>query len=158
MERTIRLRPIAAEDRDFLYRVYASTRADEMKLVDWDDAQKRAFLDMQFHAQHTYYMQHFGQAEFHIILLDGEPVGRLYFDRRPDEIRLIDIALLPEHRGQGVGSFFLQDLLNEARRTGLPVRIHVEHFNPALRLYMRLGFRKIGDTGVYYLMEWSPSE
>ena len=145
-----------SEDRDFLYRVYASTRADEMKLVNWDDAQKRAFLEMQFKAQHAYYAQQFAQAEYRIILLEGEPIGRLYVDRQPDEIRLIDIALLPEYRGQGIGSYFLQHLLDEARRTQVPVRIHVEQFNPALRLYLRLGFRKIGDTGVYFLMEWSP--
>ena len=154
MDRTISLRPLTVDDRDFLYRVYASTRADEMQLVDWNDDQKRAFLEMQFHAQHTYYMQQYTQAEFQIILLEGEPIGRLYVDRRPDEIHLIDIALLPEYRGQGVGSFFLQQLMDEARRTGLALRIHVEHFNPALRLYTRLGFQKIGDTGVYFLMEW----
>lgn len=158
MDHTIALRPITPADLNFLYRVYASTRADEMKLVDWNDAQKQAFLEMQFNAQHTYYMQQYTQAEFQIVLLDGEPIGRLYVDRRPDEIRLIDIALLPEYRGQGVGAFFLHNLFDEARRTRLPVRIHVEHFNPALQLYTRLGFRKIGDTGVYYLMEWSPDE
>ena len=156
MDQTISLRPIATEDVDFLYRVYASTRAEEMKLVDWDDAQKRAFLDMQFKAQHTYYTQQFAQAEFQIVLLDGEPVGRLYVDRRPDEIRVIDIALLPDYRNRGIGSFFLHNLFDEARRACVPVRIHVEHFNPALRLYARLGFRKIGDAGVYLLMEWPP--
>ncbi|HLF26218.1 MAG TPA: GNAT family N-acetyltransferase [Anaerolineae bacterium] len=156
MDQTISLRSIVSEDRDFLYRVYASTRADELKLVDWDDTQKRAFLEMQFNAQHTYYTQAFAQAEYQIILLGGEPIGRLYVDRRPDEIRLIDIALLPEYRGQGIGSYFLEQLFGEARRARLPVRIHVEQFNPALRLYLRLGFRKIGDTGVYFLMEWSP--
>jgi ribosomal protein S18 acetylase RimI-like enzyme len=155
MHQTISLRPITAEDVDFLYRVYASTRADEMKLVDWDDAHKRAFLEMQFKAQHTYYTQNL-QAEFQIVLLDGEPVGRLYVERRPDEIRVIDIALLPDYRNRGIGSFFLHGLFDEARRACVPVRIHVEHFNPALRLYTRLGFRKIGDTSVYFLMEWPP--
>jgi ribosomal protein S18 acetylase RimI-like enzyme len=158
MDQTVSLRPIETADRDFLYRVYASTRTDEMNLVDWDDAQKRAFLEMQFNAQHRYYTQTFAQADYQIILLAGQPIGRLYIDRRPDEIRLIDIALLPEYRGQGIGSFFLHHVLAEARRSGRPVRIHVEQFNPALRLYMRLGFRKMGDAGIYFLMEWSPQQ
>ena len=92
---------------------------------------------------------------FQIILQKGEPVGRLYVDRRKDEIRLIDIALLPELHGQGIGSWLLQDLMDEAKKVGKPIRIHVERFNPALRLYERLGFTHIADQGVYYLMEWS---
>ena len=75
---------------------------------------------------------------------------------RADEIRLIDIALLLEHRNAGIGARLLQDLLAEAAQAGKPVRIHVEKFNPALRLYERLGFTPIEDQGVYLLMQWSP--
>ena len=82
--------------------------------------------------------------------------GELALDRRPDEFRIIDIALLAEARRQGIGSHLLREILAEAGRAGLPVRIHVEQNNPALGLYHRLGFRQIGDEGVYYLMEWSP--
>jgi ribosomal protein S18 acetylase RimI-like enzyme len=149
-------RSIEPEDRDFLYRLYASTRQDEMALVDWSDAQKEAFLQMQFTAQHAHYMEHFAGAAFQVILLDGEPVGRLYVDRRPDEVRIIDIALLPACRGRGIGSHFMREILAEGEAAGVPVRIHVERYNPALRLYHRLGFRPIGDEGVYYLMEWKP--
>ena len=153
----ITLRPITEQDRDFLYRLYASTREDEMALVPWGEAEKQAFLKMQFAAQHKYYHQQFRQAEFQLILLDDEPIGRLYVDRRTDEIRLIDIALLPEHRRKGIGSRLLKKTLAEGQRAGQPVRIHVESYNPALHLYYRLGFQKIGDTGVYCLMEWSPT-
>jgi RimJ/RimL family protein N-acetyltransferase len=83
-------------------------------------------------------------------------VGRLYVDRRTDEMRIIDIALLTEYRRQGIGSRLLREILAEGQAAGLPVRIHVERHNPALRLYYRLGFRKVGDRGVYYLIEWSP--
>jgi GNAT superfamily N-acetyltransferase len=156
MDRTISLRPITAEDRDFLYRVYASTREDEMQLVDWDDAQKQAFLHMQFTAQHKYYTEQFTQAQFDIIEQDHQPIGRLYVDRRADEIRIVDIALLPAYRKQGIGSRFLKDLLAEARQAGLPVSIHVERNNPALQLYRRLGFQPVSDSGVYILMECRP--
>ena len=149
-------RPITPEDRDLLYRVYASTRAEEMELVDWSDEQKEDFLRFQFDAQHQYYQSQFPRAAFDLLLVDGEPAGRLYVDRRPDEIRLIDIALLPERRGTGVGGAILERILAEAAAADKPVRIHVEHNNRALTLYHRLGFRKIEEQGVYYLMEWSP--
>ncbi len=150
---SISLRPITLDDEGFLYSVYSSTREDELAQVDWDDAQKQAFLKMQFHAQHTYYMEQYKHASFDVILLDDVPVGRLYLDRRKSEIRIVDIALLTAYRNRGIGSLLLKDILAEGERAGLPVRIHVEHFNPALHLYTRLGFRHIDDHGVYYLME-----
>ena len=157
MKLNMTLRPITSQDMDFLCKVYVSTRQEEMALVtDWSEAQKTAFLQMQFDAQHAYYSEHYSRAQFQIILLDGAPVGRLYVDRRVKEIRIVDIALLPEYRSQGIGSDLLKEILKEGAQAGLPVTIHVEMFNPALRLYDRLGFHRIADHGVYYLMEWSP--
>ena len=150
------LRPAGECDTGFLYQLYASTRADEMALVDWTDAQKEQFLRMQFQAQHTYYHDRFNQAAFDVIELKGIPVGRLYVDRRAGEIRIIDIALLPEYRGQGIGGEIMQSLLNEAVDSNKAVSIHVERNNPALTLYRRLGFRHVSDEGVYYFMQWDP--
>ncbi len=152
------LRPITDADLDFLRRVYASTREDELAPVPWSDEQKTEFLGFQFHAQHTHYQEHFPDAAFDVIELEGRPVGRLYIDRREDEIRLVDIALLTEYRGRGLGGEILEEILDEGRQKGLLVRIHVEHNNPAMRLYLRLGFRKIEEQGVYHLMEWAPVE
>jgi ribosomal protein S18 acetylase RimI-like enzyme len=151
----VTLRPIHPDDVEFLYAVYASTREDELALVDWDETQKTAFLRMQFTAQHKYFQEQFHDAAFEIVLLNGKPIGRLYVDRRKDEIRLIDIALLPEHRNGGIGRLLLTKLLAEAAEAVKPVRLHVELFNPALRWYERLGFVKIADHGVYLLLEWS---
>jgi ribosomal protein S18 acetylase RimI-like enzyme len=152
----ITLRPITPDDMDFLYRVYASTREDELSVLPWSDAEKEDFLRMQFHAQHTHYQEHFTDAKYDVILSGDTPVGRLYVDRRPDELRIIDIALLTEHRGGGIGSSLMRDLIDEAAAAGTPVRIHVEKNNPAKRLYHRLGFREIEDQGVYDLMERTP--
>ena len=156
MDRPIALRPITEADEDFLYQVYAGTREDELAPLGWTDAELEAFLKMQFAAQSSFYAEQFPCAEFRIILIDEEPAGRLYVDRRRDEIRIIDIALLAEYRNRGFGTSLIGNLLAEGESAGLPVRIHVEGLNPALRLYRRLGFRKIGDNGVYHLMEWSP--
>jgi ribosomal protein S18 acetylase RimI-like enzyme len=156
MDRGLALRPITDEDRDLLYRIYASTREDELAQVAWDEDQKAAFLHMQFEAQHHYYHANYPDAQFQVILLDHEPAGRLYLHRWPREIRIVDIALLPDYRHRGIGSALLGEILAEADRGGLAVTIHVECFNPALRLYERLGFRKVEDKGVYYFMERRP--
>ena len=150
------LRPAEAADRDLLFRIYASTRDEELALTDWDDAQKSAFLNQQFTAQDTHYREHYPGAVFNLILLDGDPVGRLYLHRRPSEIRIMDIALLPPHRNRGIGTALLRDLQTEAAASAKPLTIHVEQFNPALRLYTRLGFRPIAEHGVYLLMAWRP--
>ena len=151
-------RPIRSDDDSFLYELYASTREDELAPLDWDSRQKEQFLMQQFNAQHEFYQTHFSDADFLVVLLKGEPIGRLYVHRSEDEIRLRDIALLPAFRGAGIGSMMIEAMLEEAVEAGKPVRIHVERFNRALRLYERLGFSRIGDNGVYYLMEWSPAE
>src|SRR5688500_328403 len=113
MDQALSLRPITDDDRDMLYRVYASTREDELAQVAWDDDQKAAFLRMQFDAQYSYYAEHYPKAQFQVILLNGEPVGRLYLDRRAREIRIVDIALLPEYRNRGIGTALLHEILAE---------------------------------------------
>ena len=126
-------RPLTDTDLDFLRRLYAGTRDNEMALLDWSEEQKRDFLNTQFEAQHKHYQEHYANAAFDIILLDDQSIGRVYLDRWKDEFRLIDIALIKEIRNQGIGTFLLKHLLHQASNAGLPVRIHVEHFNPALR-------------------------
>ena len=152
---TITLRPIDEADLALLYEVYASTRTEELAPLGWNAAQQAAFLSQQFAAQHRHYQQHYADASFQIILVDGQPIGRLYVARWPGEIRLIDIALLPAARGAGIGTRLLHDLLDEAVAAQKPIRLHVEKFNPALRLYQRFGFVSVEDRGVYWLMEWT---
>lgn len=158
MDPSLSFRPIREQDMEFLFHVYASTRAEEMAVVPWSDEEKDQFLNMQFTAQHTHYQEHYSDSQFDLILQDGEAIGRLYLDRRDDEFRIVDIALLPEHRGKGLGAGILQDILDEAGALNLPVRIHVESNNPAMNLYLRLGFVKTDDTGVYHLMERLPGD
>lgn len=158
MPEDVALRPVRESDEAFLYRVYASTRSDELAPVPWTAAEKEAFLRQQFAAQHRYYREQFRTASFDLIERGGEPLGRLYVDRRRDEIRVIDIALLPEHRGGGLGNALMQRLLDEAAAQGQRVSVHVERENPALRLYRRLGFVHLRDEGPYLFMEWSPPE
>lgn len=125
-------------------------------MVDWPPEHKQAFLEQQFTAQHAHYQRYYGEGDFSLVLVEGEPAGRLYVARWRREIRLVDIALLPPYRGRGIGSALLRRLLDEGASSGLPVSIHVERFNPALRLYQRLGFLPAGEHGPYLLMRWEP--
>ena len=150
----VELRPRADGDRPHLLEVYAATRAEELALVDWSEADKSAFVLMQFEAQDAHYREHYPEASFDVVLVDGEPAGRLYVQRWPDDIRIVDIALLPERRNAGIGTRLLRRIIDEASSSARKVSIHVERFNRALRLYDRLGFVPVGEGGaVYVLME-----
>jgi ribosomal protein S18 acetylase RimI-like enzyme len=152
----VTLRPVAESDADrrFLLAVYTSTRLQELAVTDWSAEQVAAFCEMQFNAQAEHYRLHYPTAELSVIQRDGAPAGRLYVDRWSQEIRIMDIALLPEHRGCGIGTALLQVLQREAAAAGKKLSIHVERMNPALALYQRLGFQIAEDKGVYLLMEW----
>lgn len=149
------LRPSVESDREFLVGLYASTRDAELSQVSWEPGQREAFVRMQFAAQDTEYRRHNPHGAFDVVEVDGRPVGRLIVDRRPGDIRIVDISLVPEARGAGVGSRLIGDLLEEARATDRIVSIHVEVHNRAAELYARLGFAVAEDLGVYRRMEWT---
>jgi GNAT superfamily N-acetyltransferase len=155
---SVSLRPITPDDLAFLLGLYRSTREEELAMVvDWSEEQKDWFIRMQFDAQHAWYQEHYIGASFDVILVDGVPAGRLYVHRRETEIRLVDISLLPKARGRSLGTTLLRGLCDEAETAGKPLTIHVEKYNPAMRLYQRLGFTCIDENGPYDLMEWKPA-
>lgn len=151
------LRSSKPGDLEFLYQVYASSRESEMNLLsEWSATQKESFLREQFRLQDQHYKTHYPNARYDVIEIDGERAGRLYVDRMKSEIRLMDIALLPEYRNRGVGRALVQDLLDEAVRARRFVSLHVEDDNPAKRLYERMGFVEAGEVTFYKLMHWVP--
>lgn len=153
------LRPATPEDRDLLLRVYAGTRAEELARTGWDEPTCAGFVAMQFQAQDRHYRAHFPDAECSLIYssVQGEPVpaGRLWVDRRPRSVHVLDIALLPEFRGQGLGTACLRRLMAEAAARQAPLTVKVEFFNPARRWYERLGFVPQGEHGMHVQMSWS---
>ena len=150
----ISLRPITPADDSFLAGLYASTRAEELAVTGWSDEEKAVFCRRQYDAQSAHYLENYPGASLQVIERVGEPVGRLYVARWKREIRIMDIAVLPEHRGAGIGTKLLRELQDEARAAGKTLTIHVERFNPALQLYERLGFKMVEDKGVYLLLEY----
>ncbi|MEZ2328457.1 GNAT family N-acetyltransferase [Mesorhizobium sp. RCC_202] len=145
-------RPEMDADIPFLGALYASTRMEELAVTSWTNAQKVAFLDMQFQAQRAHYRRHYPEADWFVVERSAAPIGRLYIERWPSQHRIIDIAFLPGHCGKGFGTALLQDLIDEAASVEKAVSIHVEKNNPAYRLYLRLGFTVAEDKGVYDLM------
>jgi ribosomal protein S18 acetylase RimI-like enzyme len=154
MSPSIQIRPATDADRQLLFEVYASTRTEELAPVPWTEEQKLQFIAFQFQSQDAHYREIFPGATFSVIEVDGAAAGRLYVNRTAEKIHVIDIALLPWARGRGVGASILRQLFDEGSAKQLPVTISVERFNPAKRLYERLGFRMVEDGEVYQRMEW----
>lgn len=150
------LRDVLPQDDSFLFQVYASTRAEEMAMVPWSMEQKNAFLLMQFTAQRTHYQKYYPRAKYQVIQLENVAIGRLIVDWSKNPVLLIDIALLPGYRNKGLGTAILKDMLAETTKLHWAMILHVETFNPALKLYERLGFVKTNEQGIYYEMTWNP--
>jgi ribosomal protein S18 acetylase RimI-like enzyme len=150
----ITLRPALPEDEAFLFGLYAETRADELAQTGWDDAQKQAFLKMQFAAQQQHYRSYYPQGEHSVILLGDNPIGRLYLARSSEEIRILDITIQMGKRNAGIGRIIIKDLMAEAAEISRPLRIYVETFNRALGLFERLGFERAEQKDIHCLMQW----
>jgi ribosomal protein S18 acetylase RimI-like enzyme len=151
----IALRPAAAADDALLRRIYASTREEEMAATGWPAQRRTAFLHQQFVAQQRHFRQHYPGAQNLIMERDGQPVGRLCWHWMPGELRMVDISLLPEWRGLGLGRQVVMALQALAAAQGLAMGLHVEVGNRAIALYERLGFVVTGHSGLHHRMRWT---
>jgi ribosomal protein S18 acetylase RimI-like enzyme len=150
---TTSLRPVRPDDQDFLFKLYASTRQHEVSAWGWSAAQQEAFLRMQISAQQRSYENSFPQAEVQVVMLHESLIGRMIVWRGADVAVLVDISLLPEHRGHGIGGGLVSNLIEQCDKDRVAVRLQVLKTNPAARLYERLGFRKTGEDELYLQME-----
>lgn len=151
------LRPAGPGDLPFLRRLYGQTRAAELALAPWPEAAKAQFLDSQFALQHRHYLTHFADADFLLLERAGEAAGRLYLQCRAPDFLIVDISLLDDRQGQGVGSALIAAVLQRAGAEGCGVQLHVDLRNErALHLYERLGFVSMAVEGAHRLMRWSP--
>ena len=154
----VSLRPVTAGDDAFLHRLYADRRAPELGPLDWPLEQVRAFVDMQFRAQSDGYAATFPDADHWLVLAGEEPIGRLMLDRRPHEHLVVDVVILSDHRGKGIGTALMQEVIAGARDAGLPVRLTVAaHDLRVVRWYEGLGFRLVEPGEVYAGMLLSPA-
>ena len=152
----VSLRPYREDDEDFLFELYASTRVQEIAPLGWPEAQQRAFLRMQYGAQQRWYRSMYAQAEHRIIELEGRAIGRFMVLHEPERAVLVDISLLPEQRGRGIGGELIRRLIQQCVQNNIALRLQVLKSNPALRLYERLGFIQTGEDQMYFQMERRP--
>jgi ribosomal protein S18 acetylase RimI-like enzyme len=141
----------------FVYALYAQVRAAELAPVPWTQGAKDAFLAEQAALQQRHYVANYPGADLLVIEDGSGPIGRVYLYRGPAEIRIMDIALLPDWRNRGIGTRLINEICDEAQATGCRVTLHVEPDNPAQRLYRRLGFRLIEHRGVYDFLGRDPA-
>lgn len=146
-------------DRAFLRDLYRSTRAEEVAAAGFDPLTGALFLNSQFDLQCRHFDAHYILGGQRLIgVAQDQPIGRLDLwqnetSGRPD-LRVVDLSLLPAWRGQGLGAALLVAVQQAAVEQGRSVSLHVDKFNRALNLYRRLGFKKVGDTGASWRMEW----
>lgn len=153
----INYRPITASDLHFLKELYRNTREEELNAAGWNELQKEKFIEFQFNAQHSHYINTFEHIDFLIIEFKKTDIGRLYLWKTDNQIRILDISLLEKYRCRKIGTNIINALINEANQTGKRLNLHVNKNNPALKLYERLGFQKKEETEIDYFMERLPN-
>ena len=149
MHESIKLRPLTAHDEAFLFRVVASVHEESFASLDVSAEQKNQLVRMQIEAQQQQYRDRFPNADFDVVMCERKPAGTMYALRGPDQFVLIDIALLPEYRNQGIGTQLVTVLIDQARQSDRTLDAHVRLANPAWHLWKRLGFEQVNDDGVY---------
>ena len=152
----LRLRPERPDDHAFRFRLFCDSRLPEWYVVELDPQVRAQLMSQQYDAQTRTYLANFPRARFDIIELRGEPVGRIVVDRPGTVVHIVDQAVVPQWRNQGIGSTIMRALMDEARAAGLPVRLKVASSNdPSMRLYLKLGFKPIEEIPAYIEMEWT---
>lgn len=152
------LRKAVKADGDILFNLFAISRADLLvAIANLDDQQRESLMRLQFQAQQDQYRSLYPDARQDLVVMHGEIIGQIQIAVLDDELRLVDLSLLPEYRNRGIGSALLRDLLDEAAGANKRVILHVSQGNPAARLYERHGFSYVGEQGIYWRMEWRPA-
>jgi ribosomal protein S18 acetylase RimI-like enzyme len=154
---TIAVRPALPQDEIYLYELYSAIRTPEFMLAPITATQREDLIRMQFRGQMSAYAQTYPNSCYHIVLLDGKPIGRLWVAPGEGEFHLVDIAVHPTFQSKGIGSVLIQRLQQEATKARLPIRCSVFRFNPgSLRFHQRLGFAIYRQDEMYYYLEWRP--
>jgi len=155
-DKSLTLRPLTTEDAPFLLRLYKSSRGDDLRELGWDETRIDDFLEMQYQAQRTFDEQDYAKATDQLILWSGNRAGRLLVEARENEIRCVDLALLPEFRNRGLGTILMRRLQQQAVTAHKPLRLQVIRYSRAINLFERLGFVRTSETGTHFQMEWKP--
>lgn len=123
--------------------------------VPWPLETKQNFLDQQFNLQHQHYLSHYGDADFLVIEHSNIVQGRYYLLRTAPEHLIVDICLMAQYRGLGIGRALIQASQSEAKALRHGMQLQVIKFNTrALALYENLGFKINGGSDMHHYMNW----
>jgi len=155
-EDSVTFRPATNADEEFMLELYQSSRGDDLRELGWEESRISEFLSFQYEAQQKFHQTDNQDAVDEIVIVEGQPAGRLIVERREHEIRCVDLAIVPAHRSVGLGTLLLHKLQNEARQLKKPLRLQVIRFSRAVNLFERMGFVRTSETGTHFQMEWRP--
>ena len=151
----LRRRPEREADGEFRFDLFCGSRPPGEDLSFLDAPLRERLMRQQFRGQGASYRAQYPDARFEIVERDGAPIGRIVTARTPDALLIVDIALIASWRRRGIGASLVNGVLDEARAAGLPVRLSVFASNaPALRFYLRLGFKPIENSAIGMRLEW----
>ena len=155
MSQVLTLRPARTDDEEFLNRLFYSVYLEKLQLVALSAEEKKTLVELMYQSFTRHYNSVAPASDDRLVLLDNESIGRMILLHLREEIRLADLAILPQYRCRGIGSALIGQLQTESTMSKRPIRLQVARFDRALRLYQRLGFYKIDVAGPYLHLEWS---
>jgi ribosomal protein S18 acetylase RimI-like enzyme len=155
MSEVLTLRPARADDEEFLFRLFSTVYGEKLQPVLLDAEEKNRLLGLMYQGFTQHYNSLAGASDDRLVLLDNQSIGRMILIQMREEIRLAELAILPQYRSRGIGSALVSQVQTESRMSKRPVRLQVARFDRVLRLYERLGFHRISAAGPYLHLEWS---
>ncbi|WP_297417475.1 GNAT family N-acetyltransferase [Clostridium sp.] len=155
LEEIISLQKVKLEESEFLLKIFKESNPELLYICGLGEEEKRVILLQQFTIETKQLMQIYPNAEFNIVMLNEEPIGKLYINYGKTADRIIEIALLEEYRGRGIGKELIEIVIKNAKKAGKNVRLQVAWFNQnAYGLYKKLGFQVIENKEVFFEMEY----
>jgi ribosomal protein S18 acetylase RimI-like enzyme len=151
---TVMLRPESGPDEPFLRRLIVETIAGELGALQWPEPMRSHLLGIQYTARRQSHRTNFPEGASYIIDADGTDAGWIVVTALPQQIQLVEIMVLQELRGRGIGTAAIRQVLASAAAAAKPVRLSVNVTNhAAIGLYQRLGFHRIDGDEVQHIME-----
>ncbi|OMH33803.1 GNAT family N-acetyltransferase [Motiliproteus sp. MSK22-1] len=153
----LEIRPSTQADNHFIEKLYQSTRSD-LQLIDAEADFIESIIDQQLHAQSNGYGDAFPNAMYFIVEKHQQPIGRVTIDFGSNEIRVVDIAFIPQARNKGFGEGVLKTLQYAAGKNCSPLALSVHCDNwAAKKLYAKLGFQIEESAPPYERLVWYPT-
>nr|WP_294510995.1 GNAT family N-acetyltransferase [uncultured Rhodopila sp.] len=151
------LRPELPNDSGFLYALFRCHNLPVLSAMPVDEATRETLMRMQFDSQTRSYRAQYPDARFDIVERDSVAVGRLIVHADDQAGCIVDIGLLPDRQGAGLGTALLSAVLADLAGRCPVVRCQVLWNNErSLRMCRRAGFADAGEAPPFVQLEWHP--